>query len=233
MAVDGRNALGSGFRVAPRSDKFRESIGHRADSKHREHQGGCFTMKATASAPQSGPEYLARQHYTRSAGQRNAQTLYRRMVRDRAYLESDDLRPCHQEQLGLRRRHPREAEQGKSGEALFFELALEDITRAAALFQPIHDRTDGVDGWVSLEVSPLARPRHRQQPRRRQGSPRARGAAEPVHQNPRHQGRSAGHRGSHLRRYPDQRHSVVLPRAIPGGMPTRSCAASSGASSKG
>ena len=44
---------------------------------------------------------------------------------------------------------------GKSGEALFFELALEDITRAAALFRPIHDHTDGVDGWVSLEVSPL------------------------------------------------------------------------------
>jgi transaldolase len=44
---------------------------------------------------------------------------------------------------------------GKSGEALFFDLALEDITRAAALFRPIHDRTDGVDGWVSLEVSPL------------------------------------------------------------------------------
>src|SRR5580658_6333629 len=44
---------------------------------------------------------------------------------------------------------------GTSGEALFFELALDDITRAAALFQPIHVRTDGVDGWVSLEVSPL------------------------------------------------------------------------------
>jgi len=44
---------------------------------------------------------------------------------------------------------------GKSGEALFFDLALEDITRAAALFRPVHDRTDGVDGWVSLEVSPL------------------------------------------------------------------------------
>ncbi len=44
---------------------------------------------------------------------------------------------------------------GKSGEALFFELALEDITRAAALFQPIHNQTDAVDGWVSLEVSPL------------------------------------------------------------------------------
>ncbi|MGD0906804.1 MAG: transaldolase [Candidatus Acidiferrales bacterium] len=45
--------------------------------------------------------------------------------------------------------------QGKSGEALFFDLALEDITRAAALFRPTHERTDGVDGWVSLEVSPL------------------------------------------------------------------------------
>jgi transaldolase len=45
--------------------------------------------------------------------------------------------------------------QGKSGERLFFELALEDLTEAADLFRPIHDRTDGVDGWVSLEVSPL------------------------------------------------------------------------------
>ena len=44
---------------------------------------------------------------------------------------------------------------GKSGEALFFELALEDLTRATALFQPVHNQTDGVDGWVSLEVSPL------------------------------------------------------------------------------
>ena len=44
---------------------------------------------------------------------------------------------------------------GKAGEALFFELALEDLTRAADLFRPIYDRTDGVDGWVSLEVSPL------------------------------------------------------------------------------
>jgi transaldolase len=45
--------------------------------------------------------------------------------------------------------------EGKSGEPLFFELALEDLTRAADLFRPIWDRTDGVDGWVSLEVSPL------------------------------------------------------------------------------
>ena len=45
--------------------------------------------------------------------------------------------------------------QGKSGEALFFELALEDLTRAADLFHPIYERTNGMDGWVSLEVSPL------------------------------------------------------------------------------
>jgi transaldolase len=43
----------------------------------------------------------------------------------------------------------------KSSEALFFELALEDITQAADLFRPIWEKTNGVDGWVSLEVSPL------------------------------------------------------------------------------
>ncbi|MFZ1910048.1 MAG: transaldolase [Burkholderiales bacterium] len=48
-----------------------------------------------------------------------------------------------------------EVRAGKSGEALFFELALEDLTRAADLFRPIHDATGGADGWVSLEVSPL------------------------------------------------------------------------------
>ena len=45
--------------------------------------------------------------------------------------------------------------QGKSGEALFFALAQEDLGQAADLFLPVFERTDGVDGWVSLEVSPL------------------------------------------------------------------------------
>jgi transaldolase len=49
----------------------------------------------------------------------------------------------------------KKAEKGKSGEELFFELAIEDLTAAADLFRPIYDRTNGVDGWVSLEVSPL------------------------------------------------------------------------------
>ncbi|HET7300027.1 MAG TPA: transaldolase [Oleiagrimonas sp.] len=47
------------------------------------------------------------------------------------------------------------ARQGKSGETLFVELALEDLRRAAKLFKPVHDSTHGVDGWVSMEVSPL------------------------------------------------------------------------------
>jgi transaldolase len=49
----------------------------------------------------------------------------------------------------------RKMDEGKSGETLFFELALEDLMQAADLFRPIHDLTNGVDGWVSLEVSPL------------------------------------------------------------------------------
>jgi len=43
---------------------------------------------------------------------------------------------------------------GRAGEDLFFDLALEDCTGAADLFRPVHDQTNGVDGWVSLEVSP-------------------------------------------------------------------------------
>src|SRR5260221_13913127 len=49
----------------------------------------------------------------------------------------------------------RKASSAKSPEDLFFELALADLTRAAELFSPVFTRTDGVDGWVSLEVSPL------------------------------------------------------------------------------
>jgi transaldolase len=49
----------------------------------------------------------------------------------------------------------RKMAQGMSGEKLFFALALEDITAAADLFRPVYEQTCGVDGWVSLEVSPL------------------------------------------------------------------------------
>lgn len=52
---------------------------------------------------------------------------------------------------GIRAHH----DAGLSGEALFIELALEDLRRAARLFEPAHAATDGIDGWVSMELSPL------------------------------------------------------------------------------
>jgi transaldolase len=64
---------------------------------------------------------------------------------DHALKNSAAYDPAIREQL----------KQGRSGEALFFALALDDITRAADLFRPIYDLTNGVDGWTSLEVSPL------------------------------------------------------------------------------
>ncbi len=47
------------------------------------------------------------------------------------------------------------ADAGKNGEALSIELALEDLRRAADLFRPVYDASRGVDGWVSMELSPL------------------------------------------------------------------------------
>ena len=64
---------------------------------------------------------------------------------DQAIKKSASYDPAIQQKLN----------EGKSGEGLFFELALEDLTRAADLFRNVHVQTKGVDGWVSLEVSPL------------------------------------------------------------------------------
>ncbi len=64
---------------------------------------------------------------------------------DHAFQNSDDYDEAIRQKLT----------QGFSGEALFFELAIEDLRQAADLFRPIHELTSGVDGWVSLEVSPL------------------------------------------------------------------------------
>jgi transaldolase len=63
---------------------------------------------------------------------------------DNAIRQSDDYDEKIREKLAA----------GRTGEDLFFDLALEDITAAADLFLPIHTATNGIDGWVSLEVSP-------------------------------------------------------------------------------
>ena len=109
------------------------------------------------------------------------------------------------------------AADGLSTEELFFVLAIEDLQRAADLFLPIHERTDGVDGWVSLEVSPeLAY--DTQATVEAAKSLHARAArTQSVHQDPRHGRGSAGdHRGSRGRRA-GQCHAAVLRRPVPGG----------------
>ena len=112
--------------------------------------------ESNSSAPRPRPESLARQHHARPSHDRHAEAVHRRAVGDRAHLESDDLRPARSRASRAYDDAIRQAlGKGKSGEALFFDLALDDLTRAADLFRPIHDRTAGVDGWVSLEVSPL------------------------------------------------------------------------------
>jgi transaldolase len=73
-------------------------------------------------------------------------------MRQSLWLDNDDaIKNSSSYDTAIRRK----LDEGKSGEELFFELALEDLTRAADLFRPVFDRTNGVDGWVSLEVSPL------------------------------------------------------------------------------
>ena len=105
----------------------------------------------------------------------------------------------------------------KSSEELFFELALEDITKAADLFRPIWERTNGVDGWVSLEVSPLLAHDTAQHHGSR-GVLALRGSApQPVYQDPRHRGGIARYRGGDRCWSSRQRNPAVFPRAIPGG----------------
>src|SRR5262249_29384534 len=67
-------------------------------------------------------------------------TIFQHAVRDSATYDGDIARHGAGE---------------KAAEEVFFDLALSDLTRAADLFRPVFTRTDGVDGWVSLEVSPL------------------------------------------------------------------------------
>ena len=92
------------------------------------------------------------------------------------------------------------ARAGKSGEALFMELALEDLRRAADLFRPVFDATDGVDGWVSMEVSPLLANDTSGSIDAAARIHRASGTAQSVRQDSGHAGRRSGDRGIDLRR---------------------------------
>ena len=78
------------------------------------------------------------------------------------------------------------ARDGRSTEDLFFALAVEDLQQAADLFAPIHEATGGVDGWVSLEVSPLLVDDTRGTIQVAASLHAQAGAQEPVHQDPRY-----------------------------------------------
>src|SRR5271156_6590448 len=138
-----------------RLDKIFETFGYGRDSKLKKGSGGCFTMKATQALHDLG-QSIWLDNITRDL--LDSGTLKRYIdewsvtgltsnptIFDHAIKNSHAYDAAILEKLS----------QGKSGEGLFFDLALEDLTRAAALFRPVHDRTNGVDGWVSLEVSPL------------------------------------------------------------------------------
>jgi hypothetical protein len=86
-----------------------------------------YRWKSNSKTAGNRPEPLARQYHSRPA--------------DQEHSRDDAIR--------------QKLKEGKSGEALFFELAIEDLRQAADLFRPTHDLTNGVNGWVSLEGSPL------------------------------------------------------------------------------
>ena len=104
---------------------------------------------------------------------------------------------------------------GRKGEELFFDLALEDLTRAADLFRPVYERTNGVDGFVSLEVSLFGNVTKATLKSAKELLPAPTGP--PAHQDSRDQGGPARHRGGHLRRHSGERDPAVFSRAIPRG----------------
>ena len=104
----------------------------------------------------------------------------------------------------------------RSDEEVFFDLAIDDLRRAADEFAEVHERTAHLDGFVSLEVSPeLAFDTAGARSRRRASSATADGAPERLHQDPGHAGGPAGDRRGDPRGHPGQRHAAVLQRAAP------------------
>ena len=144
--------------------------------------------------------------------------LHRRALGHGPHLESDDLRPRHQERHDYDDAIRQKRGAGKSGEALFFELALEDLTprRRSVPAGPRRRPAASTAGsrWRSRPCWPTTRRARSPRPR---SCTRARHAAQPVHQDPGHAGGHPGHRGVDLRGRADQRHAAVFPRAVSRG----------------
>ena len=125
-------------------------------------------------------------------------TIFDHAIKNSADYDSDIARFSH----------------ARPAEDLFFELALADLTRAADLLRPVFTRTNGVDGWVSLEVSPvLARDTQRTIAAARDLSRRG-SKSNLFIKIPGTKRRVARDRGRDLCRCPDQCHASILAGAI-------------------
>ena len=158
---------------------------------------------------------MARQHHPRHARGRDASALHRRAVDHRADLEPDDLRQGDQ----------RAATPTTSRSSSFTSGAWSRSRRSSSwrwptsatrrdLFEPVNERTDGVDGWVSLEVSPLLAD-DAKATIAQVAELHSRADGQRLHQDPRHRRGTRGDRGVDLRGHPDQRHAALLDRAVP------------------
>jgi len=111
-------------------------------------------MKATQQLHEMGQslwlDNITRGLLTSGTLQRYIQELSVSGLTSNPTIFDQAMKNSHDYDDGIRQK----LKEGKSGEALFFELAIEDLTHAADLFRPTHEATNRVDGWVSLEVSP-------------------------------------------------------------------------------
>ena len=166
------------------------------------------------TATRTRPEPLARQHHARSPRQRDVEALHRRILGHRTDVEPDDLQPGDQEQLGVRRCDPCRSREGavERGNLLRPRARRHHPGRRPV---PADLGPDGSRGRLGLArgVAP-AGVRRDEHAGGRQGPVRPRAAAQPLHQDPGHEGRASGHRGGHRRRHPGQRDAPVLARAL-------------------
>jgi transaldolase len=112
-------------------------------------------MRPTSNLHDLGQSLWLDKYHPRAAEKRHAAALHRRVFGDGAHIKPTIFDHAIKNSTTYDADISRKAVSTQSAGDLFFELALADLTRAAELFQPVFARTDGVDGWVSLEVSPL------------------------------------------------------------------------------
>ena len=167
-----------------------------------------------ARAVRARRQRLGRLALARDARDGRARTSDRRRCRRRRHLQPDDLREGAVDRRLVRRATSRRARPRRTTRReVFFALAVEDIKRACDLLRPVWERTDGVDGFVSLEVDPdLAYERDAtfEQAKLLHGSRRS---AQSLREDPGHGSRARRDRGLDRGRALDQRDAHLLARA--------------------